>query len=202
MNIFWPGYLGKTDTYRVYISRDSTSFLTFSTRWSNSTKLFLIQMNMKPSCCQKLPEAEKTVIATFEPTNHQLLNHLTRRQLHPSTKGNQPSTRLSTNLTAKSLLSPSESGLETKSAKSPSREGRTTYDWCEARSYETSHFFYLLNHAARTYLHMLLELLDDILQGNLQHQQYKIWEWCLQFWMNIMERPPFWESRLLRRLSK
>ena len=49
MNIFWSGSLDKTDTYRVYTSRDSTSFLTFSTRWSNSTKLFLIRMNMKPT---------------------------------------------------------------------------------------------------------------------------------------------------------
>ena len=65
MNIFWSGSLGKTGTYRVYTSRDSTSFLTFSTRWSNSTKLFLIRMNMKPTCCQKLPEAEKTVNVTL-----------------------------------------------------------------------------------------------------------------------------------------
>ena len=99
MNIFWPGSLDKTDYYRVYISRDSTTFLTFSTRWSNSTKLFLIRMNMKKlflirmnmktTCCQKLPEAKETVNATFEPNNHQLLNQLTRRQLHPSMNFNQ-----------------------------------------------------------------------------------------------------------------
>ena len=71
MNIFWPVSLDKTDYYRMYTSRDSTSFLTFSTRWSNSTKLFLIRMNMKKlflirmnmktTCCQKLPEAKETV---------------------------------------------------------------------------------------------------------------------------------------------
>ena len=81
MNIFWSGSLDKTDYYRVYISRDSTTFLTFSTRWSNSTKLFLIQ---------KLPEAEETVNATFGPSNYQLLNQLTRRHLHPSIDFNQP----------------------------------------------------------------------------------------------------------------
>ena len=47
------------------------------------------------------------------------------------------------------------------------------------------------------YLHMPLELLDDILQGNLQHQKYKIQEWCLQFWMNFMERPFLWGKVIL-----
>ena len=110
---------------RVHLKR-FIEFLDFFHSLVELNKTFPDTDEHETNLLPKAAWSRKTVNATFEPSNSQPSNS-------PSTSSiNQLQ---STNLTARSLLSPSESGFDTKSAKSPSREGRTTCDWCEARSY-------------------------------------------------------------------